>query len=410
MYPRLSETFILNEILQHERNGANITIFSYKKPNEGQFHPQVSQVRAKVFYLEDLDPRKWPTWLGKIWKGIDLYQVNFLRLLGEALSRQDNDRIELLMASAWVAAQARQLGITHLHAHFASLPSTIAYLTHEITGIPFSFTAHAKDIFVYDMEEHYLREKLRAAKFVVTVTRFNHRYLQERAPEIDPHKIRVIYNGVDLEKFKPNVAETRERELILSVGRLVPKKGFVYLLEACAILKRSGVNFQCVIIGDGPDAEMLRQKHAELGLNGSVVFAGPKRQDEVLSLMQKSSILCLPCTIAEDGNQDALPTVLLEALASGLPNISTTVSGIPEIIDSEVDGILVGPNDAEALGKALERLLLSENLRTQFAERGRRKATEKFDLRKNAGRLLQLFQEDESSVLNRVGEAPQEIR
>jgi glycosyltransferase involved in cell wall biosynthesis len=408
MYPRLSETFILNEILQHERCGAEITIFSYKKPNEGHFHPQVAQVKAKVFYLEDLDPRKWPTWLGKVWGGIEEYHEAYLRLLGEALSMQDNERIELIMASAWVASQAKERGITHLHAHFASLPSTIAYLTHRITGIPFSFTAHAKDIFVYDMDEHYLREKLRAARFVVTVTNFNYQYLIEREPEIGPEKIQVIYNGVELEQFKADAGRVRDLKMILSVGRLVPKKGFSYLLDACGLLKQRGTNFHCVIVGEGPDGDMLLQKRRELGLDNAVTFVGPKRQDEVLGLMQEASILCLPCTIADDGNQDALPTVLLEALATGLPCVSTTVSGIPEIIDSDEDGLLVGPNDAAALSNALERLLKSQPLRDRFSAAGRIKAEEKFDLRKNAGSLLELFRASQQKALamNAVTGAP----
>jgi glycosyltransferase involved in cell wall biosynthesis len=391
MYPRLSETFILNEILQHEKSGAEITIFSIKKPNEGKFHSQVSQLKARVYYLEDLDPRKWSSWLSKVWNEIDIYQDTILRLLGESLSRQDSERIELLMASAWVASHVRKLGISHLHAHFASLPSTIAYLTHQITGVPFSFTAHAKDIFVYDMEEHLLREKLHKAKFVATVTSFNCRYLLEKAPEIEPEKIKVFYNGVDLDRFQPNDEIPRNKEFILSVGRLVPKKGLGYLIDACAILKQRDISFKCVIVGEGPDYDMLQAKRVEYGLEESVEFAGALRQDEVLGLMQSASVLCLPCTVAEDGNQDALPTVLLEALATGLPVVSTAISGIPEIIDSEDDGILVEPEDAESLANALERLLLSDTLRAQFACRGLIKASERFDLRKNAGRLLEQF-------------------
>lgn len=393
MFPRLSETFILNEILQHEKCGAEISIFSVKKPNEGRFHPQVSELKADVYYLEDLDPRKWSTWLGKIWNDIDIYQDNILKLLGQSLSRQDSARIELLLASAWVASHVRRLGIEHLHAHFASLPSTVAYLTHQISGAPFSFTAHAKDIFVYDTEEHLLREKLGAAKFAATVTNFNQRFLLEKMPEVDPGKIKVIYNGVDLEKFRPAPGVARYQDLILAVGRLVPKKGFEFLLEACALLKSRGIGFKCVVVGEGPEFEMLQARRRDLGLETSVEFLGAMRQNEVLVLMQKASILCLPCTVAEDGNQDALPTVLLEALACGLPVVSTSVSGIPEIVDSGKDGILVEPDSPEPLAAALERLLLSDSLRAEFARRGIIKASERFDLKKNAGKLLEQFRQ-----------------
>jgi colanic acid/amylovoran biosynthesis glycosyltransferase len=391
MYPRLSETFILNEILEMERRGAEVTIFSYKKPNEGRFHPQIPEVRAQVLYLEDLDYRKWPQWLGKVWPTLGVRADRMWSLISDALSCGSPEFIDLIMLSGWVAAQARQLGLVHLHAHFASLPSTIAYYASEISEIPFSFTAHAKDIFVYNMDEHLLRKKLLTARFVVTVTNYNFRYLMERAPEANPNNINVIYNGIDLFRFTANGSNSRESNLILGVGRLVPKKGFGDLLDACHILKNRGVDFRCVIVGDGLEAEMLLQKRRELNLESEVEFAGPRKQDEVLKLLHSATLLCLPCTVAPDGNQDALPTAILEALACGLPVVSTTVSGIPEIIDSGVDGLLVEPNDPQALSENLALLLKSKDLQSSFALKGRQKAEAKFDLRKNASQLFDLY-------------------
>ncbi len=393
MFPRLSETFILNEILELESCGVEVVIFSLKKPNEGRFHPQLSKLKAQVIYLDELDVKKWANWIQSEWPVLSPNSQEIWKLLNEAFDHNDISRIDWIWASAWLAAQTQKLGLSHLHAHFATLPSTYAYFAHRISGIPFSFTAHAKDIFVYDTEEHFLREKAQAASFVVTVTNFNLRYLQEKLPLLDKHKIRVIYNGINVEYFGQIGSPRRVPNLILSVGRLVAKKGFNILLDACRLLKHRGVSFRCLIVGEGNELENLTIQRENLGLTQDVIFAGPKNLDEVRDLMQSASIFCLPCVIAPDNNVDALPTVLLEALASGLPAISTAVSGIPEIIDTEVDGILVAPDDAEALSREMERLLTSADLQKKFGTNGRKKAAERFNLHKNVDALLKEYLE-----------------
>jgi len=404
MFPRLSETFILNEILELERRGAEIVIFSIKKPDEGQFHPQLSRVKAKVLYLEGLDLKKWTSWLGTIWPFLLPHRERFWQLLEKALVKKDHNQMELLLLSSWVAARAEEFGLSHLHAHFASLPSTVAYFSHQITQIPFSFTAHAKDIYVYDMEEHFLREKLFAAQFVVTVTDYNRRYLLKNAPGLDPDVINVIYNGVDIERLKPDERQDREPNHILAVGRLVPKKGFGDLLDACKLLIDRGISFHCLIVGDGREAEQLHRKQQELDLINEVKFLGPKRQDEIVELMHKSTLLCLPCTIDGDGNRDALPTVILEAMACGLPVVSTNLSGIPEMIDSGINGLLVEPDDPVSLSDHLTRLLSSEKLRKKLADGGLKKVALKFNLKTNVDSLLSLYlkKKDEKSVSHSV--------
>jgi glycosyltransferase involved in cell wall biosynthesis len=394
MFPRLSETFILNEMLELERQGADITIFSLKKPNEGKFHSQLSNLKAPVFYLEDFDTKKWASWLGEVWPGLSPLKDNLWDLMDRALAETDSLGMDYVLWSAWIAARINQLGIAHVHAHFASVPSTLAYFAAGIASVPFSFTAHAKDIYVYDMQEHYLEEKLLKAKFVVTVTEYNRNYLLENNPALEPDKIRVIYNGVALDNAKSEGEAERESGLILGAGRLVPKKGFDTLLEACRLLKQRNLKFRCLIAGDGSDAELLSAKQRELDLAGEVEFSGPKTQDEILSLMRRATLLCLPCRIAGDGNRDALPTVILEALAQGLPVISTNISGIPEIIDSGTDGILVDPDNPAALADEIGRLLTSPDLRRRFSESGRLKAKNLFDISKNVAKLKKLLLAD----------------
>ena len=391
MFPRISETFILNEILELERQGAEVTIFSLKKPNEGKFHPQIGELKAQIHYLEDLDVKKWAGWISSEWDNLEKYSSNIFSLINSALQTKDSSRIENIWRSAWIASKTEDLGLERVHAHFASLPSTVAYLTHRICGIPFSFTAHAKDIFVYDMDEHYLREKLQYAAFVVTVTNFNKRYLVDQAPEINADVIKVLYNGVNLDTLKPVSFASRKKNKILGVGRLVEKKGFDDLLHALKILKDKNIEFECDIAGTGPEQENLLQLMEELQLTNDVTFLGAKTSDDVVQLMKEATVFCLPCIIAQNNNIDALPTVLLEALAVGLPSISTSISGIPEIIEHEKNGLLAEEKNQKQIAEMLERLLLSDKLREEYASVGRKIAEEKFSLKSNAGKLYQMF-------------------
>jgi len=337
MFPRLSETFVLNEILELERQGAEITVYSAKKPNEGQFHPQLGRLRARVHYLDDLDPKKWATWTAAGWASLEPWTDRILELVREALADGDPERVELVWQAAWLAARARDMGLDRLHAHFATLPALTAHLAHRISGIPYSFTAHAKDIFVYSPAETRLRELIEAADFIVTVTEFNRRHLLDVLPGIDAAKIRMLHNGIDTETFTPVPMAARDADHVLAVARLVPKKGLDDLLAACAVLRDRGRAVRCTIAGGGPEAAALQRRRDELGLGGLVEFCGPVRIDAVRELMRQATVFALPCRVAADNNVDALPTVLLEALASGLPAVSTAVSGVPEIISDGVE-------------------------------------------------------------------------
>jgi glycosyltransferase involved in cell wall biosynthesis len=299
--------------------------------------------------------------------------------------------------SAWSASKIKEHDIKHVHSHFGSLSSTIAYFASHIASVPFSFTAHAKDIYVYDMNEHLLAEKLFSSRFVITVTEYNRDYLYNHNPGLDQARIKVIKNGVAFENIEFTPVEAREKNLILGVGRLVPKKGFDILINACDILKRRGIAFKCIIAGNGPDGEMLLEKRNDLGLDNIIEFTGALTQDEILELMGKATVLCLPCRIAPDGNRDALPTVLLESMACGLPAVSTNISGIPEIIDTGENGVLVEPDDPVSIADAMERLLGSDELREKYSKSGLQKAKDHFDIKRNVGLLRDLFAESVES-------------
>jgi glycosyltransferase involved in cell wall biosynthesis len=393
MFPRISETFILNEILELEKQGTEVVIFSAKKPNEGRFHPQLARLKARVLYLDDLDVKKWSTWIAREWSILGSFRNGLWSEVESALKDGDVARLDLIWQAAWVVARAQSMGIAHLHAHFASLPSSIAHLAHQISGIPYTFTAHAKDIYVYTRNEHYLREKMISAGRVVTVTEFNRAYLEKTYPDVHRDRVTVLHNGIDLELFTANPVTTSSDNTILAVGRLVPKKGFDVLQSALASLKKEGVSFRCRIVGEGSERSALEAQRSLLGLEKEVHFDGALHRDQVLALMKTATLMALPCVVAEDGNVDALPTVLLEALACGLPAVSTRVSGIPEIIDHEHNGLLCEPNDPAALTDHLRTLLQQPDLRQRMAVAGRRKAETHFNLAGNVARLRQVFAE-----------------
>jgi len=278
---------------------------------------------------------------------------------------------------------------TH-RANAASSPATVAYFASRLSGLGFSFTAHAKDIYLNTVPAAFLEEKLAAARFVVTVCEFNRHHLLSRFKGLDPEAIRVVYNGVDLDLFAFE-AETREKDLILSVGRLVPKKGFDVLLEACAILRSRSVPFRCAIVGEGPERMRLEAQLRERKLTDSVELLGARTQAEVLAGLKRATVLALACVEDADGNRDALPTVLLEALGTGCPIVSSALTGIPEIVASGRDGLLVPPGNRAALAEALASALSSPSVTAEWARRGRRKAEERFDLRKSASALEECF-------------------
>lgn len=396
MFPRFSETFVLQEILELERQGVDVTIFSLNKPNEGRFHPALSRLRAPVIYLDDREAKKWWSWLPDEWSALGADRTRLWQLLDEIAQRRDGGEIDNLFFGALLGARSRALGLDALHAHFATVSCSLAYYAHRITGIAYSFTAHAKDIFINSIDRDSLTAKINAARFVVTVTEYNRRFLIEQHPAADASRIRVLHNGVDLDFFSPDGSSPKLMPpTIAAVGRLVAKKGFADLIRACSILKSQGLTFRCVIVGQGREEMLLRALAMELGVDDAIELCGARHQEDVRDLLRSASVLCLPCRRDVDGNQDALPTVLLEAMAVGTPVVSTRLSGVPEIIDSGRDGILVEPETPVQLADALRRILSDSALADNLSGAGRRKAEDRFDIRRNVNTLRRWFDEPE---------------
>ena len=288
-----------------------------------------------------------------------------------------------------LALAVRRRGIDHIHAHFASVATTVARLASLLTGVPYTFTAHAKDIFHEDVDPSDLRTKLEGAAAVVTVSDFN---LAHLAWSIGPAAARTerIYNGVDLDRFPRSTVEHRPA-VIVAVGRLVEKKGFSDLIDACHRLRSDGREFRCDIIGAGPEEERLRQQVERLHLEATVHLRGPLPQSVVRTAVAGAVALAVPCVVGSDGNRDGLPTVLLEAMALGTPCVATPVTGIPEVIRSEETGLLVAEHDTEALAGALARLLDDRRLGSHLAAVARKLVEEEFDIHRQAGHLRRHF-------------------
>lgn len=382
-YPRFSETFIVNEILAHEAAGMNLEIFALKPPVDTHFQDAISRVRASVTYLPQRSSKATD-----VWRTLHVAAgclPGFWNVVGDAA---DED-VETVYQAATLACMVRERGISHLHAHFASSPASVARLAAHMANVPFTFTAHAKDIFHESVDPADLRRKLADAARVVTVSDFNARYLRNTfGPEIAP--VERIYNGLDLELFRYRPTVERGRKII-AVGRLVEKKGFRYLVDACALLARGGVPFTCEIVGSGPEEDGLRQQITDLGLDACVRLTGPMPQRDVIDAVQGAAVFAAPCIEGTDGNRDGLPTVLLEAMALGTPCVSTPVTGIPEAVRHGETGLLVPEADPIGLAVALEQVLDNPELASNLASNGRGLIESDFDVQQNTATLRSFF-------------------
>ncbi len=381
-YPRYSETFIVNEILAHEKAGLELEVFSLRSPVDTHFQPAISRVKASVTYLADKGK------MNDFWSVLKKAAQVIPDCPALIPALQDVD-VNTVYQAVQLATAVRARGINHLHAHFGTSATAVARVAAKLAGITYSFTAHAKDIFHESVCEEDLRSKLHDAASTITVSDFNLEYLRDTYGA-DASRVVRIYNGIELDRFPYASPESRAPRIV-AVGRLVEKKGFAGLIDACAMLADRGVVFKCQIIGDGELESALRKQIADLGLNYCVELMGPRPQSEIVGLLQGAAVFAAPCVIGEDGNRDGLPTVLLESMALGTPCISTDVTGIPEILHHEKTGLLVGQKDAQGLATAIERLIGDASLRVQLGEAARELMEAQFDIHLNTEKIRAQF-------------------
>ncbi len=377
-FPSAGQTFCHREVQELIRQGADARIFSIRSA-EGDVPPDPLSPMSRVVYLPEesaltaevtrlIKEKKLP---GAAIRALEKWgrQTDFLRL----------------MQAAFLGARLREEGIERVHAHFAGMAARTAYWIREFFGIAYSLTAHANDIFAPRDFAVSLPMILKDAAAVVTVSDFSVDYLRTRFPA-EAEKIHRVYNGVELQRFW-KAENPADPPSLISVGRLIPKKGFRTLIAACARLRRSGRRFHCQIIGEGPLFGELATQVANAQLGNEVQLVGPLGQAAIADRLATATAFVLPCTRDADGGMDNLPTVIMEAMASGLPVISTPLAGIPEMVEPGVTGLLVPPDDPVALAAAIDGLLRQPAEARLLGARGRERAAEKFSIETNV-RLL----------------------
>lgn len=394
-YPRLSESFIAQEILSLEKAGLSLMLISMRHPTDGKIHPVHREIRSPVRYLpEYLHDEPWrvfrafiraqvlpgywralPTFLRDLWREPDLHR---LRRIGQAL----------------VLVTEIDPDIAWLHAHFIHTPASVTQYASLMTGLGWSCSAHAKDIWTTPDDE--LKRKLDAMAWAVTCTRTGYFKLQSLAS--NPHKVHLSYHGLDLSRFgrfpgghsMRDGLEPSDPVVILSVGRAVAKKGYDVLLAALAKLP-PGLSWRFVHVGGGELLKPLKEKATALGIAGRIEWLGSQAQEDVLACYRGADLFALACRIADDGDRDGLPNVLVEASSQGLPCISTRVSGVTELLEDGVTGLVVEPDDPDALAAALARAISDPALRTRLGLAAEALVRQRFDHDSSVKELVQLL-------------------
>lgn len=391
--PQLTLTFVYREIFALRAAGLHIETFSTWKPNLEELSDESKAMVNDTFYIF---PLNWVQFLlNHIWYLFTRPQ-RYLGTLWFCLTRKHKtfkNRMRTFLHFCQAVHMAKEVEcrkVEHMHVHFALNATTIAMVVSRLNDITFSFTAHANDIFVNPI---LLPEKIEAAKFIITISEYNKQVLYNIVPTQETlNKIHLVRYGVDVQQFAPpDHRPDNDQPIILAVARLVEKKGFPYLIKACKTLVDQGYKFQCLIVGGGPQEALLKQMIEKYNLSNQVKLVGAVFQEHLKNYFTKADIFVLPCVIASDQDRDGIPNTLIESMAMGIPTVSTTVVGIPELIENGKTGLLASPRDEMSLAKALANLLDDRALRATLGQAGRAKVVAEFETGKNADALLQIF-------------------
>src|SRR6266550_1618516 len=389
-FPSFGQTFCYREVAELARQGVAPPIFSIRKPKDEPPQDWDERIVNRVHYLPEekelLDDVRRTSKKGKLTREI-------IAALDEWGRRADFLR---LYQAVYIGLRLQEIGIRHVHAHFAGMAARTAFWIGKFFPISFSFTAHANDIFAPRDYEISLDKLVDAARVIVTETDYAEKFLRERFPDRGD-RIHRIYNGLDLAPFV-RADFSSIPPSIVAVGRLIAKKGFADLIRACRLLTERGKSFRCEIIGEGPLEEELYQQIIQLDLQGCVELPGAKPQHEIREHLAAATAFVLPSVVDPDGGMDNLPTVIMEAMAAGLPVISTAIGGIPEMVIQNETGFLVPSGDVAALAGAIERLFDEIGLARRLGERGFQRAKELFSIEKNVRSLLARIDPDKNET------------
>lgn len=390
-FPHLPETFILREMIHLEKLGWLIELY-----------PLILQ-RQEVIHEE---ARPWLMRAHKVpWFSIALLKSNLARAIKNprqyfgVLSRVIRENIQspkflarailLFPRAVWMADEFKKQDITHIHAHYATHPALVAWLIHQFTGIPYSVTVHAHDIFV---EKPMLATKLHDSIFISAISEFNRNYLADMFGPWVNEKTEIVRCGVEPSYYRHANGNGKSNQLeIISVGSLQPYKGHIYLLRACAELMRRGIPFHCQIIGGGDLRSMLEHAIQENNLERHVELLGPRKQDEVSRYLRTANCYVQPSVVTHTGKMEGIPVALMEAMATGIPVIATAISGVPELVRPGETGWLIPPEDVGALAEALSEIYVNPAEAARRADLGQKWVLEEFELSSNVRKLASLF-------------------
>jgi len=390
-FPKITETFILYEMLGFEEAGACVEVFPLRREKTTKMHPEAAAFVDRAHFLPTLSLEiirdnirmflMHPVlWSGTLWTIIRA-NLGCRRLLVGALA--------VFPKCVTMARRMKQLRVTHIHAHFASHPAAAAWMIHQFSGIPYSFVAHGSDL---HRDQNMLAEKVRDAAIVVAISNYNRQIILEKAGAEYSDKVKVIHCGVNPADFRPvkkgSSAASQDLLHVLCIGTLHEVKGQTYLIDAARIVAANGVRLKLHLIGDGPDQEMLESKVNQAGLGDLVVFEGRRDRHEIIQLLQAADILVAPSVPTANGRREGIPVVLMEAMASALPVISSRLSGIPELVKHEVNGLLTEPGDTAAIAAALQRLCDDDALRRRLGTAGQKTVEEHFNLAMSVRKIL----------------------
>ena len=394
-FPKITETFVLYEIVAVQGQGVQVEVYPLQRERTATMHPEAVPLVEKARFQPMLAlgflaahwhylRRKPRQYFGALWDSLRATWGSMRYFFG------------ILVFWPKIVQFARMMerdGIEHIHAHFASHPAAAAFIIHRLTGIPYSFTAHGSDL---HRDKHMLSEKIAEAAYATTISQYNVREIAQACGDEIASRVLVLRCGVDTRAFHPrpryNTNGGRDRSLlILNIGTLHEVKGQTYLIEACRLLRERGARFSLHFVGDGPDRPALEAQVSAAGLADHVVFHGRQERQAIIDLLQETDILVAPSVQSSDNRREGIPVVLMEGMASGVAVVASDLSGIPELVEHEVSGLLTPPGDAVAIADALERLIHDVSLRQHLADGGREKVLREFDLTTNAAMLIERF-------------------
>ncbi|MGH8892495.1 MAG: glycosyltransferase [Actinomycetes bacterium] len=402
-WPRLSQTFVLDEVLGLERLGVPLRIVSLAASGETRTQQELERVVAPVHVLDE-DRDVTGAAFGEHLRAVLRNPRGYLRAAWRVMRHRDWDQgyhvagrwrcltLALRLAEVMRAGQRNDRRVVHLHAHFAHDPAAVAMLTHDLTGVPWSFTGHARD--VWQVPGAALAERVRSATFAVTCHQEAADRLRALVPAPVASRIRLVHHGVDLEAFRPGPVRRRVAGVplrVVSVGRLTEKKGFDDLISACRLVAERGCEFRCTIYGDGPRRPELADLITRLGLDAVATLAGARTRKELLDDLMQADVFALTPYVTPDGDRDGIPNVVVEAMACGLPVVATAAGGITEIVRDRENGLLAAPRDVAGIADRLALSLADDEMRERLGGAARRTVRDGFDVRRGAGLLADLY-------------------